>query len=178
MTDASVRKHFLFLQGPISPFFHRLGVLLRGRGHGVRRINLCQGDAIFWPEPATDFTGRAEEWPGFIQAFLADHAITDLVLLGEQRVYHRAAIAAAHALGIAVTVTDFGYLRPDWIILERDGMNRDSRFPKDPATILAMAEGLPPVDPDQRYPDDFAQPGAMGHQVPPRQPAARPFPAL
>ena len=130
---------------------------LRGRGHGVHRINLSQGDAIFWPEPATDFTGRVDAWPGFIQAFLAEHAITDMVLLGEQRSYHRTAIAAAKAMGIAVTVTDFGYLRPDWIILERDGMNRDSRFPKDPATILALAEGLPAVDPEQRYADDFAR---------------------
>ena len=157
MTNALPRKNFLFLQGPISPFFHRLGMLLRGRGHGVHRINLCRGDTLFWPEPAIDFTGRSAAWPGFIQAFLARHAITDLVLLGEQRPYHRIAITAAHALGIAVTVTDFGYIRPDWIILERDGMNRDSRFPKDPAAIMALAEGLPPVDAEKRYLDDFAQ---------------------
>ncbi len=156
MTNAS-RRQFLFLQGPISPFFHRLGVLLRARGHGVRRINLCLGDTLFWPEPAVDFTAPFGEWAGFIQDFLARHAITDLVLLGEQRDYHKQAIAAAHALGVAVTVTDFGYLRPDWIILERDGMNRDSRFPKDPAAILALAEGLPPVDGEKRYLDDFNQ---------------------
>ena len=50
--------------------------------------------------------------------------ITDLVLLGEQRPYHRPAIALARARGIAVAVTDFGYLRPDWVVLERDGMGR------------------------------------------------------
>lgn len=156
MTNAS-RRQFLFLQGPISPFFHRLGGLLRARGHGVHRINLCLGDTLFWPGPAVDFTAPFDEWQGFITDFLARHAITDLVLLGEQREYHKLAIAAAHAAGVAVTVTDFGYLRPDWIILERDGMNRDSRFPKDPAGILALAEGLPPVDTEKRYLDDFNQ---------------------
>ena len=156
MTNAP-RRQFLFLQGPISPFFHRLGGLLRARGHGVHRVNLCLGDTLFWPEPAVDFTARLAEWPGFIQDFLARNAITDLVLLGEQRVYHKAAIAAAHAAGVAVTVTDFGYLRPDWIILERDGMNRDSRFPKDPAAILELARNLPPVDAEKRYLDDFSQ---------------------
>ena len=65
------------------------------------------------------------------------------MLLGEQRPYHRAAIAAAQARGIAVTVTDFGYLRPDWIMLERDGMGAESRFPRDPAAILRAGRGLP-----------------------------------
>ncbi len=157
MTDAFPLKRFLFLQGPISPFFHRLGVLLRARGHGVHRINLCRGDTIFWPEPATDFTGTFDAWPGFIADFLARHAITDMVLLGEQRDHHKAAIAAAHEAGVAVTVTDFGYIRPDWIILERDGMNRESRFPRDPDAIRALAADLPPVDQEKRYVDDFGQ---------------------
>jgi len=135
MTEAFQRRRFLFLQGPISPFFYRLGVLLRARGHAVHRINFCLGDTLFWPEPAMDFTGRIAAWPGFIADVLA----------------------RAHAAGVAVTVTDFGYIRPDWIILERDGMNRDSRFPRDPAAIHALAAGLPPVDEQTRHLDDFAQ---------------------
>ncbi|MBU3698008.1 hypothetical protein [Dechloromonas sp.] len=39
-----------------------------------------------------------------------------------------------------------GYLRPDWITLERDGMGGDSRFPKCPSEILDRARELP--DPD------------------------------
>ncbi len=130
---------------------------MRARGHGVHRINLCPGDVLFWPEPAVDYTGEMAAWPAFIADFLQRHAITDVVLLGEQRDHHRHAIAAAHAAGIAVTVTDFGYIRPDWIILERDGMNRDSRFPRDPEAIRALAADLPPVDQEKRYVDDFNQ---------------------
>lgn len=151
------RKSFLFLQGPISPYFHRLGKLLHGRGHAVHRINVCRGDTLFWPDTATDFEAPAEEWPGFIAAFLARHGVTDLVLLGEQRPYHKVAITAAHAAGVAVTVTDFGYIRPDWIVLERDGMNRDSRFPRNPDAIRELALGLPPVDGQRRFADDFRQ---------------------
>ena len=157
MTEAFPRRRFLFLQGPISPFFYRLGLLLRARGHAVHRINLCRGDTLFWPEPAMDFTGRIAAWPGFIADVLARHAITDMILLGEQRDHHALAIAAAHAAGIGVTVTDFGYLRPDWIILERDGLNRDSRFPREPDAIRALAAGLPPVDEQRRHLDDFGQ---------------------
>jgi capsular polysaccharide export protein len=151
------RKSFLFLQGPISPYFHRLGVLLRDRGHAVQRINVCRGDTLFWPEAATDFCAPADEWPGYISDFLARHGITDMVLLGEQRPYHKVAIGAAHTAGVAVTVTDFGYIRPDWIILERDGMNRDSRFPRDPEAIRALAKDLPPVDETKLHTDDFRQ---------------------
>ncbi len=148
-------RRFLFLQGPLSPFFDRLGARLRADGHATFRINLCRGDTLFWTAPAADYTGTAAEWPGFIAAFLREHAITDLVLLGEQRPLHRAAIAAAHAAGVRVTVTDFGYLRPDWIVLEQDGMNRDSRLPREPGAILELAQGLPPVPRQKLYEDSF-----------------------
>ena len=52
------------------------------------------------------------------------------------------AIEAAKARGVAVIVTDYGYLRPDWITLERDGMGGNSLFPRDPAEIRRLAKGL------------------------------------
>lgn len=148
-------RRFLFLQGPISPFFPRLAELLQRRGHVVFRINVCLGDKLVWRAPAVDFKGRLEEWPAFIANFLARHAITDLVLLGEQRPYHRVAIAAARHAGVRVTATDFGYLRPDWIVLEEDGLNRESRFPRDPQAILELAKDLPPVPAERLYADSF-----------------------
>src|SRR5204862_1929120 len=53
---------------------------------------------------------------------------------------------------VAATVTDFGFLRPDWIVVERGGLNGDSRSPRDAARIRALAEGLPPLDRRVRYP--------------------------
>jgi capsular polysaccharide export protein len=148
---------FLFLQGPISPFFAEVAAGLHALGHPTRRINLSLGDRLFWDgSHATDYSGRATDWPGFIAAYLERERITDLVLLGEQRPYHIVAIAEARARGIAVTVTDYGYLRPDWIVLERDAMGAGSRFPRDPAAILALAENCPRIDPAPRYADDFA----------------------
>ena len=153
---ASGERRFLFLQGPIAPFFAEVAAGLRGRGHKVHRVNLNLGDRLFWRGPgAVDYTGRPEEWAPWIDGFLAEYAITDLVLLGEQRFYHSVAIAAAKARGIAITVTDYGYVRPDWITLERDGMGDASLFPRDPAEILSAAKGLPPIDAGQRFEDHF-----------------------
>lgn len=165
------KRCFLLLQGPVSPFFPALGSALAARGHAVFRINVCLGDALVWrgtfwreekwkgmrPEGVTveDFRGRLSDWPNHIQAFLERHAITDVLLLGEQRPYHRIAIAAARARGASVIATDFGYIRPDWIILERDGHNALSRYPREPEAIRALAEGLPPCDETRRHDDHF-----------------------
>ena len=164
-------RRFLFLQGPVSPFFPSLAATLAARGHAVHRINLCLGDWLLWRGwlwpwkawkalaptyvPAEDFRGRMAEWPAHIAEYLTRHAITDLVLLGEQRPYHRIAIDAAKARGVTVTAVDYGYLRPDWIIIERDGHNAASHYPRDPAAILALAEGAPPIQENQLYRDSF-----------------------
>ncbi|MEP7157461.1 MAG: capsular biosynthesis protein, partial [Betaproteobacteria bacterium] len=91
----------------------------------------------------------------YINTFLDQHSITDVVLLGEQRALHRVAIEAAKERFITVTVTDFGYIRPDWVIVELNGMNADSLFPRDPQAIHALAKDLPPVERAVIYRDGF-----------------------
>lgn len=148
---------FLMLQGPVSPFFRRLAARLEARGHRVLRVNFCLGDWLFWRRPgAIDYRGTLEAWPGFVDDLMVREGVTDLLLLGEQRPYHKIAVETAERLGVRVTVTDFGYLRPDWLALERDGMGGRSRFPRRPAAIRALASELPEPDLTQRYGDDFA----------------------
>lgn len=154
--NASGKGRFLFLQGPISPFFAEVAEGLRRLGHETFRINLNLGDRLFWRGPgAVDFTGRPEAWAAWIDEFLDKNAITDLVLVGEQRFYHVIAIAAAKARGIAVTATDYGYLRPDWVILERDGIGGASLFPRERTEIISAAEGLPPPNLEKCFEDHF-----------------------
>jgi capsular polysaccharide export protein len=150
------QKRFLFLQGPPTPFFAEIAAGLRRLGHQVHRVNLHLGDRLFWRGPGSvDFTGQPGEWADWIDRFMAKHAITDLILLGEQRPYHKTAIAAAKLRGIAISVTDLGYVRPDWITLERDGMGGDSLFPRDPAIIQRLAAELAPANLAQRFRDHF-----------------------
>jgi capsular polysaccharide export protein len=156
MAPERTRKSFLFLQGPISPFFSRVALGLKALGHAAHGINLSLGDWLFWHGPGTfNYRGKLAEWPTYIAAKLDDLAVTDLVLLGEQRDYHKAAIEAARARGIRVTVTDFGYLRPDWVTFERDGMSAHSRFPRAPEAIIELARATPRADLTRRYHDSF-----------------------
>lgn len=139
-------RAFLFLQGPISPFFDRLGRTLIARGHRVHRVTLHLGDELFWRLPFTRYRGRFEDWRGFVGRLIDEYRITDLILHGDRRPYHVVAGEEARARGVAVLCTDLGYLRPNWITLEHDGMSTYSRFPRDPAAIRALAEAFPPPD--------------------------------
>lgn len=150
--------HIVFLQGMPSPFFQRVGHCLVERGWRVTRINLCPGDWLFWHDQySVAYRGSYTAWPDYIRAFFQREQVSDLMLLGEQRYYHREAVAVAQELGIRVTVTDFGYLRPDWITLERDGMSGASHFPKDPQEIHALAQQAVVLDWGARFTDNALQ---------------------
>jgi capsular polysaccharide export protein len=153
--QAAEPRSFLFLQGPISDFFDRLGRALIARGHHVHRINLHFGDQLFWRLPATHFRGHFDDWRAFVGEMLETHRATDLVLHGDRRPYHIVAAEEARARGIQVIATDLGYVRPDWITLERDGMSTYSRFPREPAAIRALAGQFPIPDLAPRYHTPF-----------------------
>lgn len=148
-------KHVLFLQGMPSPFFYRIAQKLETHGCRATRINLCAGDRLFWPGKNTlDYRGKLAAWPDFVRTFMRTQDVSDLVLLGEHRRYHREAVDVALEMGVRVTVTDFGYIRPDWVTWERNGMSGSSLFPRDPDIIRAMAADAPEVDWQPRFFDN------------------------
>ncbi len=145
-TDAAAgQRKFLFLQGLPGTFFSRLAKVLLARGHGVSRVNFNAGDRLFWRLPgAVDYRGGAESWPAFLERLLVQRAITDIVLFGDCRPLHQAAIKVATQRDIRVHVFEEGYLRPSWITLEQGGVNGRSPLPRDPRFYLEQAKDLPP----------------------------------
>ncbi|MEG3125894.1 capsule biosynthesis protein [Sphingomonas sp. GB1N7] len=143
--QSAAGRHFLFLQGPPGPFFHLLGEELARLGADIHRINLSGGDRYDWTEGATDFRGTMPSWPLYFDNVLRDRDITDLVLFGDCRPMHRAALGLAQLRGVHVHVFEEGYIRPDWMTLEGDGVNGHSSFDRDAAVILAAARTLPPL---------------------------------
>jgi len=139
------RRNFLILQGVASRFFARLGEALETRGFGVRRINFHAGDWLFGPfRGVCNYRGGLSQWPDFLEAKLSEWEITDIILFGDCRPVHAAAIAIAKRHQIPHYVFEEGYLRPNWITLERGGTNGNSTMPNDPEWILAEAQALPP----------------------------------
>ena len=143
--QSPTNRQFLFLQGPPGPFFRLLAAELAELDLGTYRINLCGGDSYDWPENATEYRGRMHNWPRYFDRFVQDYGITDLVLYGDCRPMHQQAVRLAQLRGIHVHVFEEGYIRPDWMTLERDGVNGHSRFDRDPDVILASAQWLPEV---------------------------------
>jgi capsular polysaccharide export protein len=138
------RRAFLFLQGPPGPMLHDLATAMRERGMKVERINICAGDAVDWPEAATDFRGRFRDWPVFFDNFLREHQITDILLFGDCRPYHVSARGIAALRGIRTYVLEEGYLRPHWMTLELDGVNGHSRLARNKEWLIEQASALPP----------------------------------
>ncbi len=148
---------FLFLQGPSSPIFAKIADRLEQRGHLCLRINLNPGDRIFWRRKGGyNYRGRGGiAWKTYVTRFMHEHGVTDLVLLGEERDYHQIAVGVAKASNIDVSIIEMGYLRPDWLTLEKDGMSSNSHFPADPAAILGAARSLPEPDWKKRHTQSF-----------------------
>lgn len=139
------RKTFLFLQGPPGPFFAMLADALAASGHIVHRINFSGGDRWSWAGPATDYRGNSADWPHFFDSFVRAKRITDLVLFGDCRPLHRAAHGLAVLRRLRIHVFEEGYIRPDWVTLELDGVNGNSTLSRDPEWYLAAARDLPPL---------------------------------
>jgi len=139
-----VTRRFLFLQGVASPFFPRLADHLAAQGHAVTRINFCAGDVLYWGRrPAWNYRGDIDGLHDYLDARFSEHGFSDIVLFGSRRPVHRPAIRIAETAGSRVHVFEEGYLRPNWLTLERGGVNGDSPLPRDPAWYLEIAPTLP-----------------------------------
>ena len=141
-------RSFLFLQGPISDFFDRLGARAAGARPprppdqpAFRRPAVLAAAGDRFPRPVRRLARLSSA------EMLERHQVTDLVLHGDRRPYHIIAAEEARARGIAVIATDLGYVRPDWLTLEYDGMSTYSRFPRDPEAIRDAGAAIPRAGP-------------------------------
>ncbi len=139
--------HFLMLQGLRSPFFLRLAQGLRAAGARVTKLHFTLGDHLYWRGSAQSCHKPEAALAAHYEQLLASGSFTDLVLFGDCRPVHQPAIAQARALGIPVHVFEEGYFRPDWVTLERAGVNGYSDLPRDPNWYRKVQSHVPASEP-------------------------------
>jgi capsule polysaccharide modification protein KpsS len=127
------------LQGPAGPFFTRVARQLRAAGARVSKVNFNGGEDLYFRAPEVRFRGALEAWPDFFETFAREQGVDGVVLFGDCRPLHRAAIERARRMGLEVFVFEEGYLRPNFVTLERGGVNGNSNIPRDPSKYLELA---------------------------------------
>lgn len=136
-------KRILLLQGPVGPFFRRFAADLQARGCEVTKVNFSAGDDLYYRGPdVVRFRGGQGDWPGFLRELVRERRIDAIFLFGDGRPLHRTAVEVAGELGIPLWVLEEGYLRPDYVTIERGGVNGNSHLPRDPDFYLQVASRL------------------------------------
>ena len=132
-------KNILLLQGPMGTFFNKLDQKFSSLGAVTFRIGLNAGDEFFADaRHYTPFRGRVGEWDDFIRSFYKKHSIDMIFVFGDCRYYQSRAIDVAKSENVEVFVFEEGYIRPDFITLERDGVNDNSSLPRERAFYDAL----------------------------------------
>ena len=98
------------------------------------------GDVSNWRRPGgIAYRQSADQWPEALARLASE--FTDILVFGEGGPYNQGVLTQARQLPARVWVLENGYFRPDWITLERDGVNASSGLPRSGA-------GYPPPPPE------------------------------
>ncbi len=135
-------KRVLLLQGPLGPFFKHFSIDLEAAGAQVYKVNFNGGDLLFYPRNAINYRGKMSDWPEFLEKVLLKYEIDLVLLFGDCRPVHKSARVMAKFHDIELGVFEEGYVRPDYITLERSGVNAHSELSKNPQ----FYQDLPPID--------------------------------
>lgn len=146
--DEMSGKRILLVSAPFGPFARVFADELRRRGATVTRMLFSAGDALWWGtrRDTCAFTGSAEAWADSVLE--QTDGFTDILVFGESGPYNSAVLSRTSRIKGRVWVLENGYFRPNWITLERNGVNGNSSLPRARAAFddaKAPVEQAPPV---------------------------------
>lgn len=116
--------NILLLQGPLGSFFQVLGDQLVNQQHTVYKIDFNGGDRS-WPIKGHNqaFHGTAHEWQTHLLHHITLWSIDIIICFGDCRFYHKQAAQLCQQHNLAFWVLEEGYIRPDFITFEKQGVN-------------------------------------------------------
>lgn len=145
MRDLLTHHHILLIQGKMGSFFSRFSTFLQKMGITVSKINLNAGDAYFYrhTQRVYNYKGTLAEFDGFVSRLIHDEKIDAVVCFGDCRPHHAVAGAVCRREGVDFFVFEEGYLRPDYITLQKDGINGNSQLDFSQIPQLQQANDKP-----------------------------------
>jgi capsular polysaccharide export protein len=124
-------KNILLIQGPMGGFFNKFAKYKKANNHKVFKINLNRGDKLFYRQGnATDYTGELDGFERCLTETIIKDSIREIYVFGDCRKYHKVAKKVAKRMRLDFYVFELGYIRPDYITLEKNGVNAYSDLPK------------------------------------------------
>lgn len=123
-------ERVLLLQGPMGNFFTHFSMWLKKNGIECYKVNFNGGDEFFSRhfENSFDYIGSYADFSPWIEHFLLTQEIDAIVCFGDCRKYHQIAKKVAYKNKIKFFAFEEGYIRPNYITFEQDGVNFFSNF--------------------------------------------------
>jgi len=155
MRQLLTHRRTLLLQGPMGPFFAQLARWLHRQGQETIKVDFNGGDRWFssGAPRRLSFDGGESEWPAWLSQLARREGIDAFVLFGQMRPLHVQTMQVAEELGLPVYVFEEGYFRPDYVTLERGGVNAYSSLPPEADFYRSLPEppALRPRATGQRF---------------------------
>lgn len=124
LADLLSSKRVLMLQGPMGGFFSHLYDWLKEQHIDCHKVNFNGGDRLFFGgEHALDYRGQLGDFQGWLAQTVKRLQIDTILCFGDCRLYHIEAKRFCQNTNVRFMVFEEGYLRPDYITLELDGVN-------------------------------------------------------
>lgn len=123
-------ERVLLLQGPMGDFFYRFAKWLHSKNIECYKINFNGGDRFFYKSDINvfDYQQCLSNFKNWLEAFLIEYDIDSIVCFGDCRKYHKLAKVVAKNNDINFFAFEEGYIRPNYITFEQDGVNFFSNF--------------------------------------------------
>jgi capsular polysaccharide export protein len=148
------QRTFLFLQGLPGPSFRLIARQIEALGHRALHVAMNGGDLVHRRWRARLYRGDTAGFGPWLARLCRDQSVSDLVLFGEMRPLHLAAIEVSRELGLDVHVFEEGYLRPNSVSLEHWPKGQAWQPPRSLEECRARGK---PVEPEQPIANRFTR---------------------
>lgn len=129
LQELTKSKRVLLLQGPMGDFFSQLALWLEQNHIESHKLILNGGDWFFSKNTNNlHYRGRLSLFDQWLTDQVKKHQFDAMVCFGDCRFYHRIAKQVASELGVKFFVFEEGYVRPNYITFEEEGVNDFSSF--------------------------------------------------